>query len=437
MVSNSLAPTGIVETSNVTTPLPALSREGGASRFFGPLTAQPSPTAVPRPFCNVARSVDVAIQNEPAMRTRVDTDVKALADLRVAAAAALGCAAWIHPIELAAGAFSLACENRCELRPRSVVHLLGQAHARQTLDVEVFDSDRVELPDNRGGRLVVEVEADAAHAVALLGEQHDGVAAAPRPTLAPSHEALGCTERALRRFERPRIVDHRAVAECGERRDANIDTDASPGSWKRRVGYRVARESDVPMPVSTKSDGCLLDPSPYFAVKLDLDVADAGELDATRSKEPHTVVIDGVFERERAVSAVTLESGVAWSLSSLDAPEEPAEGPVEPGDRVLQEVRVDGGVFGTRIANARELAHLRVGADGRALASVGVAAMLERGVVELSQSDERLVHRGGLRSRRVQAIAVDAKHHSSMIGSWTSRKVFVRAETLGSVFLLT
>ena len=131
----------------VTTPLPAADGEVGASRFFELLTAQPSPKALPAPLY-VDGSVDVAVQNEPAMRARVDADVQSLRDLLAASAAFLRRATRVHPKELAPGTFGLGSEDRGELSPRGVVHLLGEAHARQALGVEVFHCDRIEALDD-------------------------------------------------------------------------------------------------------------------------------------------------------------------------------------------------------------------------------------------------------------------------------------------------
>ena len=123
------------------------------------------------------------------MGTRVDSDVETLANLRVATAASLRCAVWIHPIELAAGASSLARENRGELSPRSIVHLFGETHARQALDVEVFDGNRAVRTDDVQRRLVVEVEPHAAHLVVLPAEERDGLAA-PAGALLAACDAL-------------------------------------------------------------------------------------------------------------------------------------------------------------------------------------------------------------------------------------------------------
>ncbi len=167
----------------MTTPLPAADGEVGASRFFELLTAQPSPKALPAPLY-VDGSVDVAVQNEPAMRARVDADVQSLRDLLAASAAFLRRATRVHPKELAPGTFGLGSEDRGELSPRGVVHLLGEAHARQALGVEVFHCDRIEALDDAERGLVLEVEAHPPHSVVLLGQEHDGFATSPTASLA-------------------------------------------------------------------------------------------------------------------------------------------------------------------------------------------------------------------------------------------------------------
>jgi hypothetical protein len=63
--------------------------------------------------------------------------------------------------------------------------------------------------------------------------------------------------------------------------------------------------------------------------------------------------------------------------------------------------------------------------------------MLKRSVVQFTQPIERLSHRRVLRTRWVEPIAVDANRDRSMVGSWTTRKAFGRAETLDFDFSRT
>jgi hypothetical protein len=152
----------------VTTPPSALGREEGASRFAGVPTAHPSPKALPEPK-DVFGCVFVSVKNESACGARMNANVELLGNDGSASAAALGSAAWIHSDELAAGAFSLARENRDELCPRGVVNLFGEHAGRKTADVEVLDGNALESFDKVCGYLVLEIESGTSDAVVLLG----------------------------------------------------------------------------------------------------------------------------------------------------------------------------------------------------------------------------------------------------------------------------
>lgn len=168
----------------------------GASRFDGEPTGYPSPTAVPQPL-NIASGVEVAIHDIPAVRAVVDAYVQALANLRAAVATALTGAAWIHPIEFAAGAFSLARENRGELCPRGIVNVLGEPSARQAFDTEVFDRNGVEAEHDVECRLVMKIESRAPDAVVHPGHEAHLLSPAVRAALAPRELALLAAERGL------------------------------------------------------------------------------------------------------------------------------------------------------------------------------------------------------------------------------------------------
>lgn len=119
----------------------------------------------------------VAAQHQPARGAVVGPLAQCLTHRR-SADAFLRRASWIHLDELAAGAFCLACEDRGELCPPSIVHVLGQHATSQPAHVEVFDCDRVEALHETLGGLVVEVLADARDPRVLSREHPHGFAAA-------------------------------------------------------------------------------------------------------------------------------------------------------------------------------------------------------------------------------------------------------------------
>ena len=392
----------------VTTPLPAADGEVGASRFDGRI--QPSPTALPEPILDVDRSVGVAVQNEPA-RTGMHPHAEPLLDHGPTSAAFLTCSAWIHGHHFASGAFSLGPKDRRELCPPGIMYLLGQRHLREALDVEILDGDDVEPADQVERRLVVKIEPHATDSVVLLGELAHGLAPAVRATLAPRCHPLRFAERSLRSLVRSRVGDQLAVAECRERRDPHVHPDACAAGGQRLRLYTVAGKRHVPVTVARKRDRRLLDTSLDRPVQLELDVADARELDPLAAgRKAHAIVAGGVLEGESPVAVAAFEAGKSWSFPSLTSPKERAECSVESGDRVLQEMHVDRLVLRTNFSDTSDLSHLRVCRDRLARPSVRVDAMLESGVVQLTQEPKRPQHREALCPARLQTIAVDANH---------------------------
>ena len=69
--------------------------------------------------------------------------------------------------------------------------------------------------------------------------------------------------------------------------------------------------------------------------------------------------------------------------------------------------------------------------------SLSVSALLQRCVVQLAQTLERLSHRRVLRFARVQPIAVNPDHACSMVGSWLTDKHYVVQTTLLSDSCIT
>jgi hypothetical protein len=104
---------------------------------------------------------------------------------------------------------------------------------------------------------------------------------------------------------------------------------------------------------------------------------------SSRAPLPNSLAELLVGEAVEAIAA--LEAREARLLSSL-APVHPGEvrliGRVEPGEHVLQDVAVDGGVVGHLRADGLQLGFLVVAGDGAVAPLPGGDALLQRGVVE-------------------------------------------------------
>lgn len=399
-----------------TSPLAALGF-ARTSRIIGePLSSFTSPTALPEPF-DIVCGVDVAILNEPAMRTVVDANAERLRHDGIAAAAPLRRTTWIHSEELSPGALCLGLEDRCELRPRGVENLFRETRAGEASNVELFDGDRVESLNEIESNLVLEVEACSTDAVVALGEQLDCFAPSSRTTLASSDAALRKGKRPLRRFVDARIRDHLAVAERGKGRDSNVDPDALSGRGQRLGGHVVASESDVPMTIARKRHRGLLDAPLSRSMKLDLDAPNTSELDPlTTGAQSDSVAPPSVLERECSITSAPLEPWESRPLTRLNATEESSVCAIESRDCVLQKVRVHRGELWPHDANFAKLGLLGVAGelDSRA---VRRNAFLQARVVKLAQHLQGSAHRRLLGAGRVKPIAVDAEHVVSVRGS--------------------
>lgn len=128
----------------------------------GGLTA-PSARRWPCPGQDVPSRVHVSIEDETAVGAFVDADRERLPLRRFASAAGadLGRSAWVHRDHDAPGAFSLGGQDREELAPAGVMHTLGEAHAGEAADVQVFDCDCVVPAHEVERRLEVVVAPDA------------------------------------------------------------------------------------------------------------------------------------------------------------------------------------------------------------------------------------------------------------------------------------
>lgn len=392
--------------------LPSLrsEREGGASRIIESGSPLLSPSAV-SPRFNIDCGINVAVLDEPAAGAIVNPHAEALANHGVASAAFLRGAAWIHGDELTAGTLCLTREDRRELCPPGIIDLFGEAAPSKALNVEFFDRDRIESLDKTERNFMVKIEPDAAHAVALLGEQGDGFAPTPRSALAPGHLSLSANEIALRCLVGPWVGDELPGAERGERRDADVHADALAGRLEQFDRHVVACECDVPMAVARERHGGRFDPPLHWTVQFDFDVADAGEPDALATgKERRPVAVSRILEGERRVASPALESREAWLFTSLDSSEECAISAVQSRDGILEEMSVDLGELGTQVSDLAKLGHLSVPGERDASESVCVSSLLQRGVVELAKQRERPTHRPVLRRRRTEPISVDADH---------------------------
>src|SRR5215469_4745217 len=125
--------------------------------------------------------------------------------------------------------------------------------------------------------------------------------------------------------------------------------------------------------------------------------ADAHTPDLRQAQHPAVedrAAVDAILRiSEAVVAALALEAGIPRLLASSDAAEEGLEGPVEPGEYVLQDLRMDVAVFGPCHLNVRQLGALARRSNAHAAFVPRIAALLEAGIVELTAAAQYNRHR--------------------------------------------
>ncbi len=114
-----------------------------------------------------------------------------------------------------------------------------------------------------------------------------------------------------------------------------------------------------------------------------------------------------LFVGEGVGARAALETGKARGLPRGHAAEERLVGPVQAGEHVLQDVRMDGGVLRERRPEVRQLrCLLRMGGRTALPPAPPRAALLQRAVVELAAQAQRLRQHSRLLGRWLQFVCV-------------------------------
>ena len=146
---------------------------------------------------------------------------------------------------------------------------------------------------------------------------------------------------------------------------------------QRGITHRLAGEDRVPL-LALALDGTRLNLACEGPVHFDLDVPDFREMQALADELKARLHIgQGIV----AVSA--FEARIAWLLASGHTPEEGAHGFIQSPEHVLLHLGVDVLVFLAQPFDGRELVGLHLIGDGDPTQLVGLAAFLQRGVVQL------------------------------------------------------
>lgn len=340
----------------------------------------------------------ITCERQPTIQALVPTLAKRLGDRR-ATRAGLRRATRVDSQHHTTSFFRFVAQDLQEAAPCGVRYGLGQHAASHALDIQVFDKDHAVAIHQRASRLVVEVAACIANSRMRPLQQLHGFASAFRSTFAPGHTALSNPQFDLRLAVGARVIDHGSITEDGETRQPDINADVIVDRGIRR-GDGLHTEADIPAS-GFALDGDGLDASGNRTMQLDFHFPNALNVELAVVSEPDAIAV--ARKRDAVVARTRLEAGIPWRLAPLDTPKERLEGLVHTAQDILR-AREIGQATGIFSANVFELVRLVVVGQRYASLPVGIATLLQCGVVEATRLAQLSTESLLLIASRIQAI---------------------------------
>src|SRR5216683_3207165 len=256
------------------------------------------------------------------------------------------------------------------------------------------------------GFLVMEVVPLVARVLMGFGEQHHCFAPAMTALLPPRDAPLGTLQRHLGHAEDTWVGNLAPIRQGRERFQAEVNARLLASEGQRLDGHVRTRERDVPavrFPADRDGLGCALNGTG----PMDTDAPNLRQGEEAII-QPGAIAV--LLEGEAVEAVAALEAWEAGLLAPLHAAEERLVGLVEAGEHILEDVGVDGRVFGERGAHGLQFSFLLKAGDGSVAPLPGGDALLQRGVVEIAAPPEHVVQRPLLGRRRAQLLFVRLAH---------------------------
>lgn len=251
-------------------------------------------------------------------------------------------------------------------------------------DVQIFDGHRIEPAHHLERRLVMKIGALASDLLMLPGEKSNRLASAMAHLVRTASDcALSSLQFAFRLSEKFRVLDYFFRRESGEILNPDINPNRLAGFRKESALILFDYEDHIPT-VGLAFYHAGFDRSFNRTGEVDPAGTDLGQLKFVAFKaEPALRVGEGIEARGG------FESRIARRFSILDAAKESVESFINPAKGVLKNLAMNLAHIFTNLLNLRKLDGLGVIVDRKAVDPIGVASLLNRGVVKLAAGIER------------------------------------------------
>lgn len=300
---------------------------------------------------------------------------------------------------------SFVVRERDDLRPRGVMHMLGEHTSRQALDVEIFECDLAETVDQIAAELVAEIPAAIADTGVVSSQSRNALATDVRAAFASGNSALAATQPLGCALGPAGTGDRLAVAQRHQRGKSQVNADAIRPSALDHLNLNV--ENDIPLSGLSREDRAL-GLGWHLAVPAHLDLArhaDDAELAGLADRQAVTdAEVRGVVANGGA------EAGKTSLGTALDPSKERLEALIQLAQHLLLRSARPTALSFRRIApNNRQRGHLFIAAYRDAFA-VSLDTVLKCCVVEATKIAKHFVKRSALHLVRLHAIFVAQNH---------------------------
>jgi hypothetical protein len=337
--------------------------------------------------------------------------------------------------------FRFVGEERQELRPSCIGDLAVQSRLGPNVSTGLLDSpprraehvaypklldrDQIEARHQRMRELVGRVAPAVSLPLAVAGELRRCLRPATRAGLATRDSAR---RSANGRPHCPSGAWSTELVAGGERdqtADAEVDARHLAGRRAWSAVGKVHVEGDMPSAtVGASSDFHLAEGGVVRnrPVPANLDAADSLEVKSTMLGDGNAAGVSLHGPGERAEAPIVLEAGVSGLFAAAQTAEKSSEGTIELAQDGLLGPEVS--VVGEQAPRSQigKLCRLSLVSDRLLAAPPCPAALLKRGVVEVTTGAELGVERLPLASGRIKAVAVDTLHEHMFAGEADGRR---------------
>jgi hypothetical protein len=281
---------------------------------------------------------------------------------------------------------SFAFECRKESSPRCVTDRFSQMMIlEQSFDVQIFNRYLIKLANQIKAGLMKEILTLIGYLQMFLAKQVDSLFSICAAALFLAHQSLANLQGVFGFAKVARILYHFACRESGIVFESNIYANAITGLRKEARLIFFNREKDKPA-VNLLLDGASLDFAFNFARQTKSDRANLGERQLVTFEFESRLRIGEGVEKPFA-----FKSWIARCVTSFEATKESVKGFIESLQSVLQNLRVNAsGVFAVA-TDFRQLILLTLIIDRGLGDFVGIASLLQRGIVKFSAKIKRLL----------------------------------------------